>query len=331
MTSYSISEISKILKGELIGNTNQKIEGPEELTKANSNQITFIGSSKYVKFWIDSKACAALISYNLNIDPGDNRAFIKVKNVDLAMAKMLELFNPPAPVFDSGVHATAVIHETAIIGDGCKIGANCYVGKDVELGSGVILYPNVCVFDETIIGDNTIVWSGSIIRERCIIGSHCIFHTNVSIGADGFGYRPSDDGRGLVKIPQIGNVIIGHYVEIGANSCVDRAKFSSTIIGDGCKIDNLVQIAHNCIMGRSCIMAGHSGLAGSVTLGDGVIIGGSVSVKDHTTIHSGATIGAGSGVMNDVEAGKTVLGFPAQDARDMLKQWAIVRSIVKNK
>jgi UDP-3-O-[3-hydroxymyristoyl] glucosamine N-acyltransferase len=159
----------------------------------------------------------------------------------------------------------------------------------------------------------------------------CIFHNNVSIGADGFGYRPSPDGRGLVKIPQIGNVVIGNGVEIGANSCVDRGKFSSTIIGDGCKIDNLVQIAHNCIMGRACIMAGHSGLAGSVTLGDGVIIGGSASIKDHTTIASGAVVGAGSGVMNDVEAGKTVLGYPATEARDMLKQWVALRKLAEQK
>ena len=330
MASYSISEINNIIKGELIGNTTLSIESPEEIQKANSNQITFIGSNKYVKFWAESKACAAFIDYNVTISPGDNRAFIKVKNVDLAMAKVLDLFNLPSPVFDINIHPTAVIHETAKIGTDCKIGANCYIGKDVELGNEVVLYPNVCVFDETTIGNNTIVWSGTIIRERCIIGSHCIFHTNVSIGADGFGYRPSEDGRQLVKIPQIGNVIIGNYVEIGANSCVDRAKFSSTIIGDGCKIDNLVQIAHNSIMGRSCIMAGHSGLAGSVTLGDGVIIGGSASIKDHTTIHSGATVGAGSGVMNDVEAGKTVLGYPAQDARDMLKEWVAVRRLVKN-
>ena len=330
MKSYSISEINDILKGELLGETSERIEGPEELKKANSNQITFIGSSKYAKFWAESKASVALINDNLTLLPGENRAFIKVKNVDLAMAKILELFNPPAPVFITDIHPSAVIHETAKIGSGCKIGANCYVGKDVELGNEVILYPNVCVFDETVIGDRTVVWSGTVIRERCIIGTNCIFHTNVSIGADGFGYRPSDDGRGLVKIPQIGNVIIGHYVEIGANSCVDRAKFSSTIIGDGCKIDNLVQIAHNSVMGRFCIMAGHSGLAGSVTLGDGVMIGGSASIKDHTTIHSGAIVGAGSGVMNDVEAGKTVLGYPAQDARDMLKEWVGIRRLIKN-
>lgn len=330
MKSYTISEINTILQGELIGNTNLNIDGPEQLQNAKNNHITFIGSTKYIKLWADSEACAAIINDNLNVEPGENRALIKVKNADLAMAKILELFNPPAPVFDTDIHPTAVIHETATIGKGCKIGANCYVGKDVDLGDGVTLYPNVCVFDETTIGNNTVVWSGTVIRERCIIGSHCIFHTNVSIGADGFGYRPSDDGRGLVKIPQIGNVIIGHYVEIGANSCVDRAKFSATIVGDGCKIDNLVQIAHNSIMGRSCIMAGHSGLAGSVTLGDGVIIGGSASIKDHTTIHSGATVGAGSGVVGDVAAGKTVLGYPAQDARDMLKQWVAVRKFMKS-
>lgn len=329
MASYTIQDINNLLKGELIGNTTQHIEGPEELKNAENHHISFIGSTKYLKFWEDSKASAVVVNDNLTLEPGDNRAIIKVKNADLAMAKILELFNPPAPEFETDIHPTAVIHDSAKIGSGSKIGANCYVGKGVELGNGVILYPNVCVFDETSIGDNTVVWSGTVIRERCIIGSHCIFHTNVSIGADGFGYRPSDDGRGLVKIPQIGNVIIGHHVEIGANSCVDRAKFSSTIIGDGCKIDNLVQIAHNSIMGRSCIMAGHSGLAGSVTLGDGVIIGGSASIKDHTTIHSGATVGAGSGVVGDIAAGKTVLGYPAQDARDMLKQWVVMRRLAK--
>jgi len=329
MASYTIQEINTLLKGELIGNTTQQIEGPEQLQKSKNQHISFIGSSKYLKYWQTSKACAVVVNDNLSIEPIENRAIIKVKNADLAIAKILELFNPPAPVFEADIHPTAVVHETASIGKGCKIGANCYIGKDVELGNDVILYPNVCVFDETSIGNNTVVWSGTVIRERCIIGSHCIFHTNVSIGADGFGYRPSDDGRGLVKIPQIGNVIIGHHVEIGANSCVDRAKFSSTIVGDGCKIDNLVQIAHNSVMGRSCIMAGHSGLAGSVTLGDGVIIGGSASIKDHTTIESGATVGAGSGVMNNIKAGETVLGYPAQDAKAMLKQWVMMRRLAK--
>jgi UDP-3-O-[3-hydroxymyristoyl] glucosamine N-acyltransferase len=161
------------------------------------------------------------------------------------------------------------------------------------------------------------------------VGADCILHPNVSIGADGFGFRPCSE-RGLVKIPQIGNVIIGNNVEIGANSCVDRGKFSSTILGDGCKIDNLVQIGHNSVLGRFCIMAGHSGLAGSVTLGNGVIIGGSASIKDHVTLGDGVTVGAGSGVAADVAAGKTVLGYPAVEARDALKQWAIIKRMAKS-
>jgi len=330
MKTYSIQEISDILQGELIGNTSQQISGPEELSKAEAHHISFIGGRKFIRQWDDSKACAAIVDASLEIEAGENRALIKVKNADLAMAKLLEVFDPGPPEFETDIHPSAVIHHTATLGKGVKIGAGSYVGKNVVLGDAVVLYPNVTILDDTSIGNATVVWPGTVIRERSQIGQYCIFHNNVSIGADGFGYRPAEDGRGLVKIPQIGNVVIGNAVEIGANSCVDRGKFSSTIIGDGCKIDNLVQIAHNCVMGRACIMAGNSGLAGSVTLGDGVIIGGSASIKDHTTIHSGAIIGAGSGVVGDVPAGKTYLGYPAAEARETLKQWVALRKLVKS-
>lgn len=329
MKSFTVAEINTVLQGNLVGTTSNKIIAPEQLEKAEINHITFIGNRKYAKLWESSKACAAIIDEKIELEPGENRVLIKVKNADLAMAQILEFFDPGLPAFDEEIHPTAVVHQSAIIGKGVKIGANSYIGKNVSLGDGTVIYPNVTIMDDTTLGSGCIIWSGTVIRERTIIGHQCIFHSNVSIGADGFGFRPSPDGRGLIKIPQIGNVVIGNGVEIGANSCVDRGKFSSTIIGDGSKIDNLVQIGHNSIMGRSCIMAGHSGLAGSVTLGDGVIIGGSASIKDHTTIHSGATVGAGSGVVGDVEAGKTVLGYPACDSRDMLKQWVALRKLGK--
>lgn len=329
MTALTIQEINNMLDGEIVGETTHKIEGLEQIQKAKPSQATFIGSRKYAALWADSKASLAIVNDKIDVEPGENRVLIKVKNADLAMAKLLEAFTPEAPHFETDIHPAAVIDQSAKIGKGSRVGAGSYIGKDVVIGEYVTIYPNVTILDQTTIGDYTTVWSGTIIRERSEIGSHCIFHNNVSIGADGFGYRPSDDGRGLVKIPHIGNVVIGNGVEIGANSCVDRGKFSSTIVGDGCKIDNLVQIAHNCVLGRSCIMAGSSGLAGSVTLGDGVIIGGSASIKDHTTIHSGATVGAGSGVMGDVAAGKTVLGYPATDSRDMLKQWVALRKLAR--
>lgn len=329
MKQFTIEEINEILNGTIVGSITTKITAPEQLEVANETEISFIGNKKYEKFWATSKACAAVVNEDIAIEPGENRAFIKVKNADLAMSQVLSIFAPPPPVLKNNIHPTATIDETAQIGNGAKIGANCYVGPNVIIGENTTLYPNVTILDECTIGKNTTIWSGAVVRERCLIGNDCIIHPNATIGADGFGFRP-DPQKGLVKIPQIGNVVIGNQVEIGANSCVDRGKFSSTIIGDGCKIDNLVQIGHNCKLGMFCIMAGNSGLAGSVTLGNGVIIGGGASVKDHTTIGEGAIIGAGSGVTSDVETGKTVLGYPAIDAKDALRQWAILKRMVND-
>ncbi|MEM8521071.1 UDP-3-O-(3-hydroxymyristoyl)glucosamine N-acyltransferase [Flavobacterium sp. PL12] len=327
MKSYSIHEINEILKGVIVGNTFHNITAPEQLEVANESEISFIGNKKYEKLWATSAACVAVVNEDISIEPGENRAFIKVKNADLAMSQVLEMFAPPTPIFRTEIHSTAVIDESATICNGVRIGAGCYIGPKVIVGDNSTIYPNVTILDESTIGKNSVIWSGTVIRERCQIGNDCIIHPNATIGADGFGFRP-DPQRGLVKIPQIGNVIIGNNVEIGANSCIDRGKFSSTVLGDGCKIDNLVQIGHNSKLGMFCIMAGNSGLAGSVTLGNGVIIGGSASIKDHTSIGDGAIVGAGSGVTGDIEAGKTMLGYPAVEARDALKQWAILKRLV---
>ena len=328
MKSYSLQEINTVLQGEIVGNITQNITAPEQLETASNTEISFIGNKKYEKFWATSSACLAVVNDNIGIEPGENRAFIKVKNADLAMSQVLEMFAPPPPIFKTDIHKSAIIDDEATIGNNSKIGACAYIGPKVIIGNNVTIYPNVTILDECTIGDNTTIWSGTVIRERCHIGKNCIIHPNATIGADGFGFRP-DPELGLVKIPQIGNVIIGNNVEIGANSCVDRGKFSATILGDGCKIDNLVQIGHNSKLGKFCIMAGNSGLAGSVTLGNGVIIGGSASIKDHTTIGDGAIVGAGSGVTGDIEAGKVMLGYPAVEARDALKQWAILKRLVK--
>ena len=328
MKSYSIQEINEVLKGTIVGDTSVQITAPEQLELASASEISFIGNKKYEKFWETSKACAAVVNEDISIEPGENKAFIKVKNADLAMSQVLELFAPPTPLFSTDIHPTAFVDNTAVIGKGTRIGAGTYIGPKVQLGENVTIYPNVTILDECTIGKNTIIWSGAVVRERCHLGNNCIIHPNATIGADGFGFRP-DPERGLVKIPQIGNVVLGNNVEIGANTCVDRGKFSSTVLGDGCKIDNLIQIGHNSKLGRFCIMAGQSGLAGSVTLGNGVLIGGSASITDHVTIGDGSIIGGGSGVTKDVPAGVTLLGYPAIDARDTLRQWAILKRLVK--
>ncbi len=330
MKSFTIREVAEKLQGVLIGDTTDTITGPEQIEAATEGQITFIGNKKYSKLWETSKASAVIINEDIDIEPGNNRAIIKVKSADIAMAEVLEMFAQDTPVFDSDIHPTAVIHNTATIGTGCKIGAGTYIGKNVVIGNNTLLYPNVTIMDETRIGNNNCIWPGVVIRERTVIGSYCIIHANASIGADGFGFRPSPDGKGLIKITHIGNVVIGNGVEIGANTCIDRGKFGSTIIGDGCKLDNLVQIGHNSKMGRCCLMAGSSGLAGSVTLGDGVIVGGGVCISDHVNVGSGVLVGGMSGVIQDVPAGKKVLGYPAVEARDALKQWAVLRKLAKD-
>lgn len=324
MKNLTIHEINAVLNGILVGNTSHTITAPEQMELAGESEITFIGNKKYEKYWAASKACAAIVNEDISIEPGENKVFLKVKNADLAMSQVLELFAPEPPKFSVDIHPTAVIDASAKIGAGTKIGPNCYIGPNVEIGENATIYPNVTILDFSTVGKNTTIWSGAVIRERCHVGAYCILHPNCTIGADGFGFRPCPE-RGLAKIPQIGNVIIGNNVEIGANSTVDRGKFSSTVLGDGCKIDNLVQIGHNSKLGRFCIMAGNSGLAGSVTLGNGVIIGGSASIKDHLTLGDGVIIGAGSGVAADVPAGKTMIGYPAVEARTALKQWVILK------
>ena len=322
MKQFTIEQLNQAVNGALEGNTEVIIHGVEQISVAEANQLTFVGEKKYIPLWAQSSASAAIVNDKLDIEPGEGRALIRVPDADLALAEILRMFEAAPPKSEPGIHPSAVVDETAQIGAGAVIGAGCYIGPDVIIGPNTKLYPNVTVLDESQIGAETIIWSGTVIRERCRVGNHCIIHPNVTIGADGFGYRPSPDGKGLVKIPQIGTVEIGDGVEIGAGSCVDRGKFGATTIGDGTKIDNLIQIAHNCKLGQCCIMAGQSGLAGSVTLGDGVIMGGGARVKDHVSIGDGTQLGGNAGVTSDVPPGKKLLGTPADDIRKTLRIWA---------
>ena len=325
--SYTISELAAKLSGTISGDASLTISGIEQIEQAGPGQLTFVGGKKYVPLWEVSKASAALVNQDLAVEPGPGRAIIRVRNADLAMAEVLALFEPPAPVAVPGVHPNASVDPTAELGDGVSVGAGCYIGPGVKIGAGTILYPNVTVLDGTVIGASCVLWSGVVVRERCRIGNGTILQIGVSIGGDGFGYRPSADGRSLVKIPHIGTVEIGNGVEIGANSTVDRGKFSATVIGDGTKIDNLVQIGHNCRIGRCCVIAACTGVAGSVTMGDGVQVGGCAAIKDHVTIGSGARIGGGSGVVADVAPKQIVLGYPADDYKSAMRQWASIKKL----
>jgi len=296
MNQFSIREIAQHVSGKIIGNEEITITGLEQIEQAKPGQLTFIGSRKYLKLWESCQASAALVNQDLGLDPG-NRTLIEVVSADLAIAQVLELFAPDPPRFSAGVHQTAVVDPTAKLGNNVSVGPGCYLGPHVEVGDDSLLYANVTVMDES------------------------------TIGSDGFGYRPSLDKKTLVKIPQIGEVIIGNGVEVGANSCIDRGKFSATRIGEGTKIDNLVQIGHNCRIGQSCIIVAATAIGGSVTMGDFTTVAGEVAIADHVTIGSHVTIGGGSIVINDVESNQFVSGYPAAPHKTTLQQWASIRKL----
>jgi UDP-3-O-[3-hydroxymyristoyl] glucosamine N-acyltransferase len=326
MSQFSIQEIAQHVSGKIIGNEETLITGLEQIEQAQPGQLTFIGSRKYLKLWEHSQASAALVNQDLELNTG-NRTLIQVVSADLAIAQLLELFAPDPPQFTAGVHETAVVDSTVVLGKNVSIGAGCYLGPHVKVGDDSLLYANVTVMDESTIGCRSVVWPGVVVRDRCHIGDDCILYQNASIGSDGFGYRPSLDKKTLVKIPQIGEVVIGNCVEVGANSCVDRGKFSSTRIGDGTKIDNLVQIGHNCCIGQSCIIVAAAAIGGSVTLGDFVTVAGEVAISDHVTIGSHATIGGGSIVISNIESHQFVSGFPAAPHKTTLQQWASIKKL----
>jgi UDP-3-O-[3-hydroxymyristoyl] glucosamine N-acyltransferase len=329
--AFTTAALARELGAQLVGRADLVIETLDMLDRAGPAALCFIGAAQYASAWERSGAAAAIVACGIEVpghDP-ETRALLIVPDVEAAMAAALELFASPArPSFPpEGIHPSAIVDPAARIGRAVAIGPNCIVGAETSLGDGVVLVANATIAAGATVGRGTIVHAGAHIADRCMVGMHCIIHAGAVVGADGFGYRPAPDGRGVVRIPHIGIVEIGDHVEIGANSCIDRAKFGATTIGSGTKIDNLVQIAHNCRIGRSCILCGQVGLAGSVVLGDGVVLGGAVGIADHLTLGAGARVAARSGVMNDIPAGETWIGIPAAPAGEATRNYAVFRKL----
>ena len=327
MPDFTAQQISDRVGGDLVGPRDLTVRGVEQLDCAAPDQISFVRDARNVAAWTESRAGVVLAARQLELACDNGRAVIHVDNADLALVSVLNMFAPAPVVPPAGVHPSATVDPTAQLGAAVAIGPSCVVGAGVEIGDGCVLQPQVCLMDHVTVGRRCLLYPGVVVRERCALGDDVILHPNAVIGADGFGYTPSRDGSRLVKIPQIGTVKIGNDVEIGAGTCIDRGKHSATVIGDGTKIDNLCQIAHNCIIGRHCAIAGQTGLAGSVTIGDGAMLGGNVGVKDQLHIGAGATIAGHAAVMHDVPAGATWGGYPAQDLHQTMRQIAAVRKL----
>jgi len=323
----TVAEVAKHVGGEGRGDESLAIVGLGTIEAAGADDLVFVNSERYASLWGATAAKVALVTRKVahRLPERGGTALVFVEDADVAFATLMKLAGVPPPdagLPASGIHPSAVVDATAKLGDGVRIGAHCVVGPRANIGSGSILYPGAAVFDDARVGADCILWNGTIIRERCVLGDRCILNANVVIGADGFGFRPAPDGKGVVKIPHAGRVEIGNDVEIGANTCVDRGKLSATVIGDFCKIDNLCQIGHNSHLGCGVIIAGKVGISGSVVIGDGVMIGGGAGVADHVTIGSGAVIAAAAGVMRDVPPRGRVSGIPARDIKQFFREQA---------
>jgi UDP-3-O-[3-hydroxymyristoyl] glucosamine N-acyltransferase len=325
--TFTSRELAERIGARLVGPPDVNLRGLGGIDNSRPGDLTFISNSEYAARWPKCQAAAAVVAESVAMDKDQARPLLWVRDVEQAMFPLLSLFAPPEDSPEVGVHPSAVVHPSVKLGQAVRVGPHVSVGAGCVLGDGVVLHAGARLYAGVQVGMGSIIHSNTVIRERCLIGRGVILHQNVSIGADGFGYRPAPDGRGLAKMPHVGTVIIEDGVEIGPATCVDRAKFGATVIGAGTKIDNQVQIAHNCRVGRCCLIAGQSGIAGSVTLGDGAILGGSVGIVDHVRVGNGARIGARSLVTRDVPAGAAWLGMPAEDGRAMLRQWALIKRL----
>lgn len=321
-----------MLGAELIGDGSVEFKTLGSIESAGPDALTFVRSPKFAHKWPGSKAAAVLVSREVYsdpsspIEPGDGRAVLVVEDADLAMIQLLDaaaetVLRRPEP----GVHPSAAIDPGATVGREVFIGAGASVGPGSSIGDGARLDPGVRIGADVRIGAGCDLRSNVVVEDRCVLGERVIVHPCTVIGADGFGYRPDPAGGGVLKIPHIGAVELGDDVEIGANSCIDRGKFSNTRVGRGSKIDNLVQIGHNVVIGRGTVICGCTGIGGSSRVGDGVTIGGACAIHDGVTIGDGATLAARSGVMADIPAGVVYGGVPAGPVRDSIRQMACVR------
>jgi UDP-3-O-[3-hydroxymyristoyl] glucosamine N-acyltransferase len=314
----SLKELAENLGGTVIGDENITIRGIASLDDAKEDQITFLANPKYAAKVATTRAAAVVVppgaeSYGKNV--------IEVKNPYLAFAKLLTIFYVKRPDA-KGVMAGAFLGEKAVMGEDLTIYPGASVGNGVKLGARVTIHPGAVLYDGVEVGDDVTIHSNVTIRERCRIGNRVIIHSGAVIGSDGFGYAP--DGKEWYKIPQIGIVVIEDDVEIGANTTIDRAALEVTLIGRGTKIDNLVQIAHNCQIGENCMIVSQVGISGSARLGEHVTLGGQVGVAGHLEIGAFTMVGAKSGVPGNLPASGVFSGIPTIPHREWLRSMGTI-------
>jgi UDP-3-O-[3-hydroxymyristoyl] glucosamine N-acyltransferase len=305
----------------LEGSPEIQITGLAELHLAQKGDLSFLISDTDLLAAEQTKASAVLLLDSL---PAVPLPMIRVKDVSDAINTALEVFAQPRPT-PLGIHAQALVASDAVLAHDVSVGPGAVVESGASIGTGSILHAHCYIGRDCVIADHCNLRPGVFVADGCRIGHRVTLGENVVIGSEGFGYR-TRDGRHR-QVPHLGAVCIGHDVEIGAGSCVDRAKFGFTVIGDGTKIDSLVHIAHNVRVGQHCLIAAQTGIAGSAKLGQGVVFGGQVGVRDHVTVADGVIAGARTAIHHDISAGSVVLGVPALERRQALREQAALRRL----
>lgn len=307
-----LGELARRVHGEVHGDPNLDVSGVKTLEEAGPEHLSFYHNRRYLNAALRSRAGALLVG---DPAPFPGRTLLLHPEPYLALAEILEIFYPP-PRPQPGVHPTAVVASSAQLGAGVSVGPGAVIGEEVTIGDRVVIGANCVIGDHCSIGPETVLHPGVVIEPRCQVGARCILHAGVVVGSDGFGFATS---KGVHrKVPQVGRVVIEDDVELGANVCVDRATLGETRIGRGTKVDNLVQIGHNVVIGEGCLLVAQTGIAGSSKLGRGVILAGQAGVTGHVTVGDGAIITAKAGAMEDIPPGVMVSGMPARPHREWL-------------
>ena len=322
---FTAEMIAGLLGGTIIGDKAAAVSTVSSIEGGKAGSLAYLTNPKYEQYLYTTEASIVLVDKSFEPKEEVKATLIKVENVGECVLSLLEMYNASRPR-KSGISKMASINEKAEVGENCYIGDFAVVEAGVKLGNNVQIYPQCYIGDNVTIGEGTKLYPGVKIYEGCVIGKNCILHAGSVIGADGFGFAPREDGS-FAKIPQLGNVVIEDNVEIGANTCIDRAKTDSTIIHAGVKLDNLIQIGHNVEVGSHTVMSAQVGIAGTSKVGSHCFIAGQVGIADHLTVGNGVKIASKSGIDKNVGDGEIRFGFPALPGMQYHRAFAVFKQL----
>lgn len=322
---FTAEMLASYLGGEVAGDANAQVSTFAKIEEGHAGALSFLSNPKYEQYVYDTLSSIVIVNKSFQPSGAVKATLVKVDDAYGSFAKLLELYVSTKPR-KTGISERAEIHPTATLGTDCYVGAFTVIDAGVRIGDNTRIYPNSYIGDGVVIGSNVTINAGVTIYEGCVVGSNVIIHAGAIIGADGFGFAPDASGE-YTKIPQIGNVVIEDNVEIGANTCIDRATMGSTTIHQGVKLDNLIQIGHNAIIGENTVCAAQVGVAGTSKVGKNCMFGGQAGVAGHLCVGDNVQLGSKTGVTRNIPSGETYLGYPALPISRYHRSHAIFRNL----